>query len=109
ACVMAASAAAFLILRDIIPAMFNADLEVHALVAATLPIAAAFQIFDGIQVVGFGVLRAMGRTRKAALVNFAGYYVVALPLAYWLAIERGMGVAGLWWGLTVGLALVAAA
>lgn len=107
--VMIASAVAFLALRDALPALFDADPEVHALAAATLPIAAAFQLFDGIQVVGFGILRAMGRTQRAALVNFAGYYAVALPLAYWLAFPRGMGVAGLWWGLTVGLALVAAA
>lgn len=107
--IMVASAALMYALRDVLPAMFEADPEVYALAVVSVPIAAGFQIFDGVQVVGFGVLRAMGRTRNAALVNFAGYYAVALPLAYWLAFERGMGVAGLWWGLTVGLALVAAA
>lgn len=107
--VMGVSAALMFGLRDVLPGLFEADVEVHALAVACLPIAATFQIFDGIQVVGFGVLRAVGRTRKAALVNFAGYYAVALPLAYWLAFTRGDGVAGLWWGLTVGLALVATA
>jgi MATE family multidrug resistance protein len=109
AAVMTASAALFFALREVLPALFEADLEVHALAAASLPVAATFQIFDGVQVVGFGVLRAMGRTRKAALVNFVGYYLLALPLAWWLAFERDMGVTGLWWGLTTGLALVAVA
>ena len=53
------------------------------------PIAGAFQIFDGIQVVGGGVLRGMGRTRPAALFNLVGYYVLGLPVAWWLAFRRG--------------------
>ncbi|WAS96948.1 MATE family efflux transporter [Nannocystis punicea] len=107
--VMGAGAVLMYSLRYRLPALFEADPEVYALAVASLPIAAAFQIFDGVQVVGFGVLRAMGRTNKAALVNFAGYYAVALPLGWWLAFERGHGIGGLWWGLTVGLALVATA
>ncbi|MDC0716092.1 MATE family efflux transporter [Nannocystis bainbridge] len=109
AAVMCASAVLMYGLRSELPALFKADAEVYALAAASLPIAAAFQLFDGVQVVGFGVLRAMGRTRYAAVINFFGYYAVALPLAWWLAFERGHGIAGLWWGLTVGLALVAVA
>ncbi|MFZ6178559.1 MATE family efflux transporter [Nannocystis pusilla] len=107
--VMLASAALMYGLRHRLPALFDADPEVYALAIVSIPVTAAFQVFDGIQVVGFGVLRAMGRTRNAALVNFVGYYAIALPLAYWLAFERGHGITGLWWGLTVGLALVASA
>ncbi|MFY0540941.1 MATE family efflux transporter [Nannocystis pusilla] len=107
--VMLASATLMYGLRHRLPALFDADPEVYALAVVSIPVTAAFQVFDGIQVVGFGVLRAMGRTRKAALVNFVGYYAIALPVAYWLAFERGHGITGLWWGLTVGLALVASA
>jgi MATE family multidrug resistance protein len=80
---------------------------VIALGAAILPIAAAFQIFDGVQVVGCGVLRGMGRTRPAAVFNLLGYWMLGLPLGGWLALRAGWGLAGIWWGLAIGLAVVA--
>jgi MATE family multidrug resistance protein len=80
---------------------------VIALAAAILPIAAAFQIFDGIQVVGCGVLRGMGRTRPAAIFNLLGYWVLGLPLGGWLGLRAGWGLAGIWVGLALGLAFVA--
>lgn len=109
AAVMCASALAFVVLRDALPAMYGVDPEVQALAAATLPIAAAFQVFDGTQAVGCGILRGMGRTGPAAWINLVGYWALALPLAYWLAFPQGQGVHGLWWGLTAGLLVVAAA
>ena len=36
-----------------------------------------------------------------------GYYVLAIPFAYLLAFRLGMGLAGIWWGLALGLAIVA--
>jgi MATE family multidrug resistance protein len=36
-----------------------------------------------------------------------GYYALALPLAYWLGFRRGWGLIGIWWGLALGLAVVA--
>ena len=81
--------------------------SVIALSASLLPLAAAFQLFDGIQVVGGGILRGMGRTRPAAFFNLFGYYVLAMPIAGWLAFGRGMGVVGIWWGLAAGLFIVA--
>lgn len=105
--VMAASAALFLALRHELPRLYTGDLAVVALAAGILPIAAAFQVFDGVQVVACGVLRGMGRTRPAAVFNGISYWLLGLPLGGWLALRAGWGLAGIWWGLCIGLAVVA--
>lgn len=105
--VMTVSAVVFTLLRWHLPRLYNEDVEVVALAAAVLPIAAAFQLFDGTQVVGGGILRGMGRTRPAAVFNLVGYYVLALPFAWLLGFRGHMGLQGVWWGLCLGLATVA--
>jgi len=107
--VMTVSAAAFVFGRWWLPSLYTRDAAVIASCAALLPIAAAFQLFDGVQVVGGGILRGMGRTRPAAVFNLVGYYVLALPLAWWLAFPAGYGLPGMWWGLAAGLAVIAVA
>ncbi len=72
-----------------------------------LPIAAVFQVADGIQVVGAGVLRGTADTRWPAVIAFIGYWVLGLPFGVWLAYRMEYGPAGLWWGLTLGLSTVA--
>jgi MATE family multidrug resistance protein len=106
--VMTLSAVGFVALRQWLPRLYTHDAEVIALCAAILPIAAAFQIFDGAQVAGCGVLRGMGRTRPAALFNLISYWLLGLPLGAWLGLRAGFGLAGIWWGLCIGLACVAA-
>ena len=107
ASVMTTSALLFVVLREWLPSVYTSDLEVVAVASSLLPIAAAFQLFDGTQVVGSAVMRGMGKTLPAALFHLIAFYGLALPLAYWLAFHRGLGVRGLWWGLTIGLAAVA--
>jgi MATE family multidrug resistance protein len=105
--VMALSGLTFLLTRFHLPKLFTSDPVVIATAAAILPVAAAFQVFDGVQVVGGGVLRGMGQTRPAAVFNLLGYYGLALPLAWWLGFHLRLGLAGIWWGLALGLATVA--
>lgn len=105
--VMTSAAAIFVALRWVLPGLFTEDTEVIALAAALLPVAAAFQLFDGTQVVGGGVLRGMGTPMPAVVVNLIGYYALALPLAYALAFWLGWGLVGIWWALAAGLAVVA--
>jgi MATE family multidrug resistance protein len=105
--VMSLSALGFWLGREQLPKLFSGDAAVIAAAAAILPIAAAFQVFDGLQVVGCGVLRGMGQTRPAALFNVVGYYGLALPLAWWLGFRMRLGLPGIWWGLALGLAVVA--
>lgn len=104
---MSVFAVAFVALRATLPALYTGDAAVAAAAASILPVAGAFQVFDGAQVVGCGILRGMGRTRPVALFNLVGYYGLALPLGGWLAFRAGAGLAGLWWGLCAGLAFVA--
>jgi len=104
---MTLSAVGFVVGRDVLPRLYTPELAVIAAAATILPIAGAFQVFDGTQSVASGVLRAMGRPGPAALFNLVGYWGIALPLGGWLALGRGAGLVGLWWGLCAGLVVVA--
>ena len=72
-----------------------------------LRIAAAFQLFDGIQTVTTGALRGSGETRTPMIANFFAYWVLGLPVGYVLCFHAKLGVAGLWIGLSIGLIVVA--
>lgn len=104
---MCLSALGFLLLRHAVPRAFDAEPEVLLLAASIMPIAGAFQVFDGTQAVACGVLRGRGDTKPAAVFNLVGYYVLGIPLGWLLAFPLGMGLPGVWWGLVLGLASVA--
>lgn len=82
-----------------------------AVVRASVPllaVTAIFQISDGVQGVGAGVLRGAGDTRFAFVANVFGHYAVGLPIALLLGFGLHRGIFGLWWGLCAGLTTVAA-
>jgi MATE family multidrug resistance protein len=111
------SGAAFMTLGALVFALFPralADLvgtppEVIPLVVPVLMVAAVFQISDGVQGVGAGVLRGTGDTRFTFLANIVGHYGVGLPVALLLGFGLKLGVVGIWWGLCAGLTAVALA
>jgi multidrug resistance protein, MATE family len=72
-----------------------------------LAFAALFQIADGAQAVGSGMLRGLQDTRMAMIFCAVGYWAVGLPLGYVLAFPLGLGGAGVWSGLSTGLFVVA--
>lgn len=94
--------------RFLIPPIFNYDINVQHIVAYLLLIAALFQLSDGVQVVGQGILRGMKDVNIPTWLTFFGYWIIGLPSGYMLAFTFGYGVQGIWYGLTVGLTCVAA-
>ena len=86
--------------------LFTTDAAVIATGVSLLRVAAAFQLFDGIQGVTTGALRGLGDTRTAMLANLVGHWLVGLPVAALLAFGLGLGVIGLWIGLSLSLTLV---
>ncbi|MCA8831020.1 MATE family efflux transporter [Hymenobacter pini] len=93
--------------RHHIPQYYNHDPAVLSQAATLLLIAAAFQISDGLQVVGLGVLRGLEDVKVPSVVALLAYWAVALPLGYVLGFRLGWGAPGIWAGLLLGLTLVA--
>ena len=83
-----------------------ANAEVIRLGVAFLALAAIFQIVDGAQVVGAGMLRGLHDTRVPMLFTFVGYWGIGIGIGAWLAFARGWDGVGLWTGLAIGLAVV---
>jgi MATE family multidrug resistance protein len=80
---------------------------VVATAVSFLAFAALFQVFDGAQAVGAGMLRGLHDTRVPMLIAALGYWVIGLPLGVVLAFPLGLGGNGIWIGLAAGLAVVA--
>ncbi|GAA5806868.1 hypothetical protein MFLAVUS_000216 [Mucor flavus] len=97
----------FMCVRDKFGYVFTSDEEVVALVSKIIPLAALFQIADGLAGVCGGVVRGMGRQAFAAWVNLFSYYAVALPVGYYLTFVLDWDLTGLWIGLSLALFLVA--
>ncbi|HET9145772.1 MAG TPA: MATE family efflux transporter [Sphingomicrobium sp.] len=81
---------------------------VIALAVSFLRVAAAFQLVDGAQVIGAGMLRGLHDTRWPLLFALVGYWVVGLGIGSWLAFGADWKGVGIWIGLASGLACVAA-
>lgn len=105
---MAGCAATFLFLSRPLARIFTDDPAVQEIAAGLIQIAAAFQIFDGIQGVAGGALRGAADTRFASWANVACHWGVGLPLALLLGFSLAFGTTGLWWGLSAGLVVAAA-
>ena len=91
--------------------VFLADIPANArvisLAVSFLAVAAIFQIVDGAQVVGAGMLRGLHDTRVPMIFAFFGYWVIGIGVGVWLAFDRGWAGVGIWIGLAAGLAVVA--
>ena len=86
-----------------LPWIYTSDQAVINIAAQLLIIAGIFQLFDGTQVVGLGILRGIGDVNIPTLITFVAYWIIGLPVGYYLGISLGMGANGVWYGLTLGL------
>ena len=78
-----------------------------ALAVSFVRVAAAFQLVDGAQVIGAGMLRGLHDTRWPLIFAFVGYWIVGLGIGAWLAFSADWKGVGIWVGLASGLAAVA--
>lgn len=105
---MSIFAIVFITARHFLPTLYVNDREVIAIAAPLLIIAGLFQLSDGAQVVCNSALRGLQDVRIPSLLIFVSYWIIGLPLGYWLTFKQGFGAQGIWMGLLIGLTLTAA-
>lgn len=97
----------FIIFRVPLVGLYIENDFVQNLAAGLLVIAAAFQVSDGLQAVGLGVMRGLTDVRIPTLVTFIAYWMIAIPTGYVLTFILDFGVFGIWYGLLLGLTIAA--
>ena len=106
--IMAVFSVILVVAGPAIARVFVSDPAVIVIAAQLLVVAGIFQLVDGVQVVGSGLLRGLHDTKVPMLINIIAYWAIALPLGGWLAFGRGDGAVGMWVGLAWGLVFAAA-
>lgn len=96
-----------LLIRAFIDTTNPANLPVMELATTFLALAALFQIVDGAQAVGSGMLRGLKDTTVPMIYAAIGYWGVGMPLGVGLAFLTDLKGVGIWIGLSCGLAVVA--
>jgi MATE family multidrug resistance protein len=106
---MACTALMFVVLPEPLARLLSPNEGVVSVAASLFVVTAVFQVSDGVQGVGAGVLRGYADTRFTFVVNVIAHWLIGLPLSWWLGVRGDLGVVGLWWGLSAGLTVVAVA
>ncbi len=104
---MGTSAIIFILGRNLFPAFFSKELKVIQLSSTLLIIAALFQLSDGVQVVALGALRGLKDVKTPTIITLIAYWGIGLPMSYALGFTLGLGLQGIWYGLTLGLTTAA--
>ena len=90
-----------------IPYLYSTDSGVIDLTAHLLIFAIGFALCDSFASALAGVLRGYKKVVPICLAMFVGYYIVGIPVAYYLVFTKGVGIDGLWIGWIIGLAIYA--
>ena len=103
---MAAAGVVFVLNRHAIGRIFTNNDAVVTRAAVLMIAGAAFQLFDGLQAVATGALRGLADTMTPMVAHFIGYWLVGLPVGYWLCNHQGWGALGIWTGFCAALMLI---
>ena len=104
---MCLTALIFLMCSRLLPWLYIRNENVISIASQLLVIAAFFQISDGIQVVGAGILRGLSDVKIPTIITLIAYWVIGLPLGYILGFTFKMGAMGIWIALSFALTLAA--
>lgn len=104
---MALSALAMALFPAVIAGWYTDNGHVRGIAVGLIGMAAIFQISDGLQVSGAGVLRGYKDTHVPMWITVLAYWGIGFPLAWWLGVKLALGPRAVWAGLIAGLSVAA--
>ncbi|WP_341712938.1 MATE family efflux transporter [Erythrobacter sp.] len=99
--------APMLLLRIYVDPTLAANAAMVGFAVRYMKVAAAFQLFDGVQAVAAGALRGLQDTRVPMLIAVFSYWVPGIGIALWLGFRTPLEGTGVWIGLATGLVFAA--
>jgi multidrug resistance protein, MATE family len=96
-------ALSFLCFPQALARFFVNEPEVWGTATSLIVIAGFFQLSDAVQSVGISLLRGLEDTKLPSLISLVAYWVLGLPIGYWLAFRAGWGVQGIWVSFLIAL------
>jgi MATE family multidrug resistance protein len=105
--VMCVTALIFVLAPEWLARRYTDETATLRVAVALIPLAGAFQLFDGAQAVTSGVLRGTGDTKIPAILHLLAFWGVGVPLGMYLGFYTSLRERGFWWGLVAGLAAAA--
>lgn len=97
----------FLLFKRSLVGLYITHPQVELVAGGLLVIAAFFQLSDGIQTIGLGILRGIADVKAPTYITFFSYWGIGIPVGYVLGFYTGMGINGIWIGLLIGLTVSA--
>ncbi len=105
--IMLLPAALFLFFPKTVVGLYISDASVVGIAISLMLYAGLFQLADAAQAASISLLRALSDIKVPALLSFCAFWLVGLPLGYWLAVPQGWNAKGIWMGYLVALILQA--
>jgi len=93
----------FVIFRNTLPVLFTNNTEVATVSSSLLVFAALFQVSDATQSIGVGLLRGIKDVKLPTAFVAIAYWLIGIPVGYFLSFKLNMGAAGIWLGFVTGL------
>ncbi len=93
----------FILMKNQLPRLFTNNNEVAAIASGLLIMGALFQISDATQAIGVGLLRGVRDVKLPTAFVAIAYWVIGIPVGYYLAFKMKMGATGIWIGFIFGL------
>ncbi len=97
----------FITLNNYLPTLYINDPAVISVASSLLIVAALFQLSDGAQAVGIGILRGLTDAKIPMFITFIAYWIIGIPVGLLLGFYFHLEVVGVWIGLLVGLSIAA--
>ncbi|KKA29865.1 hypothetical protein TD95_000412, partial [Thielaviopsis punctulata] len=93
--------------RHSIAYLLTQDEKVVEISAAVMPVLATMQLADAMAAGAHGLLRGIGQQHIGSYTNLIAYYAIGLPISFFTAFGLGWKLYGMWFGVSIGLVLVA--
>jgi MATE family multidrug resistance protein len=98
----------FLLFPGSIVSLYIQDPAVIAIATSLVFLAAFFELADAAQASSISLLRSLNDVVQPSVISLVAFWLIGLPIGYWLAVHQGWNAKGIWMGYLVALIIQAA-